>query len=411
MIRSSFLLLLFAASFVAPAVAQPGGPWEVGAGIKARLEEDGFDHIAIADVGEGVWIAYENRAFRSDLHALQYVVRQASQYVATEDTLYLVPSRRRVPLLTLSVPMAAYRAFVLGEISRRAFVDAIGIDPSPEELPDPLRRDRGSPLFVQPDLVVAPQFAAQFGNFDDPVETQLSLAPSLQLSLWRGMRLDAQVVLPLYNELEPEADYVRPGRLTLNQTIRLPRQSFLSGTVGYFTGNQYGVDLEARTYGIGDRSFASARAGYTGFALYDRDQWLYSDIEVLTWSVGAGYVVFPALGFSVEGSFGRFLRGDHGVRLDLVRGPGEFELSIFGLITSEDANAGFRMAIPIPVERHIGAGPLRVRPAERFDWEYQFRKLPLAGESYGTGQAVEDLWGRLDPRLLRERLAALDGWR
>ena len=59
------------------------------------------------------------------------------------------------------------------------------------------------------------------------------------------MKLTAQVVVPVYNDgYGTLAGKTHPGFLTLQQTVRLPYNTWFTGTVGTFNAGRYGADLK-----------------------------------------------------------------------------------------------------------------------------------------------------------------------
>ena len=89
--------------------------------------------------------------------------------------------------------------------------------------------------------------------------------PTLEASLWKGGKVTAQLIIPIHNGYGYKYDDVRPGFLTVSQTVRLPYDVFLTGTVGFFNNNRNGVDLTAEYYPKNKNFWFDARASYTIF--------------------------------------------------------------------------------------------------------------------------------------------------
>jgi hypothetical protein len=244
--------------------------------------------------------------------------------------------------------------------------------------------------------VVHPWLEAQFGDYDDPVQVRLGLAPELRVDVRRGLGLSAQVLFTLQDELRLGESPVRPGVATLNQTVRLPRNAFLSATVGTFTRDRYGADLEGRVFSADGRLAAGAVAGLTGAARYDRGGWRFETVDPpLALLDVAGRIARYDL--VLQATAGRFLDGDRGVRLDVRRRFGELEIGGFGLRTEGGSNGGVTLRIPLPPRTHAATGPVRLRVADAFRWEYRYHGLERAGRRYDTGSRLEELGRRFDP--------------
>lgn len=355
------------------------GAWGQDApAVEERLLNLGLEGIRIEPGGVGRRVGYENRRYRYDVRALNEALEAAGPGVA------LVPYRRGWPLMM--VEPGTDGTWRIAEMAPERLGGAVA-DPSRWKL----------------DLVLRPQVAVEFGNFADPVESQLNLVPEADLQLWRGARVLAQLIVPLQNELGDAGDEVRPGLLTASQVWRFPRGVWASVAAGYFSQRRYGVDVEAlRFFGRG-RLGLGGRLGYTGFASYTNGEWLYGDLDTVTWTAYATVAVWPALGLAVQPAVSRFLDGDVGVQLDVRRAFGEVEVAFRGVHTDHGTDAGFSIVIPLPGTRHLR--PTRVRPrlAEELTWTYWYRALPEVGRTYRTGQRLEELWGELHPAYLRGR--------
>ena len=73
------------------------------------------------------------------------------------------------------------------------------------------------------------------------------LSPAVEVSLWKGMKLTAQLRIPVYNDgYGTLNDKVSPGFLTVSQSFRLPYNVFGRFTVGGFNFDRYGVDLNLK---------------------------------------------------------------------------------------------------------------------------------------------------------------------
>lgn len=118
-----------------------------------------------------------------------------------------------------------------------------------------------------------------------------NLSPAVEVSFWKGMKLTAQVIFPVYNDGYGDlADKVRPGFLTLQQTVRLPYNTWLTGTVGTFNASRYGGDLKLLHVLKADERFSfEGRIGLTAAYEWDGFEFYYGTKTRLTWSLGANF--------------------------------------------------------------------------------------------------------------------------
>lgn len=376
--------------------------------LTARLVAEGFENVSVSHGAGKVVVRYDNRVYRYPARALQRVILIAGAQHSDAETITIVPLSGGIPLFSLTFLGASYREWQAGRRPLETFLETLEIDLDVTPGPDGARSRGVNPHTWKLDLVGQPQFAADFGNFDDPVESQINLSPIATASLWRGMRVTTQLILPLQDDLGGGG--IRPGLLTASQVVRLPFATFAAVDAGYFTNNRYGFQTELRTYLLEGRAYVGGQASRTGYARFSDRTWNYGGFD--TWSLfaRAGVVAWPEHQLALHATYGRFLFGDTGLRFDVQRAFGEVEIGFFGLLSGGEKNAGVNLSIPLPGSRYARPGRFRVRPARAFAWEYRYRKIPRTGLSFDAGHDLDALWQDLHPATVRAQLRELDGW-
>lgn len=246
------------------------------------------------------------------------------------------------------------------------------------------------------DISLHPRYSALFGFYRDPVMLQLNLAPRLNVRLWRGFEISAQVIFPLYNEFSTEGDFVRPGLLTASQFVRLPGPTFVRATAGTFTNRRFGIDVRTRRFFDDGRFRAGFDLGRTGNAYFpngsifvERDpEWVVLGTAGFTWRRQRLYV---------DGAAGRFLFGDLGGRIEVMRQFGQADIGFVFAQTVNGANAGLRLILPLFEDLYVGSSSVRVRPAPDFTWDYMYRAGTNVGESYDTGYFMDRVYRQHQP--------------
>ena len=90
------------------------------------------------------------------------------------------------------------------------------------------------------DVLVYPQLAFKNLVITQIYQVLFDLSPAIEVSLWKGMKLTAQLKIPVYNDGYGRfEDKVHPGHITISQRFRLPDNVFGKVTVGCFSANQY----------------------------------------------------------------------------------------------------------------------------------------------------------------------------
>ncbi|MCI0496084.1 YjbH domain-containing protein [candidate division KSB1 bacterium] len=322
-----------------------------------------------------IWISYENRSYRNEVTALGIVLNYASECLLFADQFILVPKYRNTPLKYIEVTRQKFQQFIQNEISSEELLEALKISVRPiGELPLPgygsLNRESS---FFKLDLVFSPGFKTQFAQPDDPAKLQFNFLSDLTFTLAKGLQFNGQWVAPLYNEFQQKEGRSRLGRFYLNQLIRLPSSTFLSLSGGLFEYQCYGFSGQVQRFFWGDRLTFSTRLDYLETSLLSqhlplnfpcRNQWAY---------LLQGQYRFDPINFTAKLTWGRYLLGDRGWRIDIVRTFRELELGFMGVWSeSLEFLTGMTVRIPFPVSKQVHPGKIRVCSPAFVPWNYRY---------------------------------------
>lgn len=369
--------------------------------ITSLLVNEGFENVIAIVNTNSVIISYENRIYRSEPEACANVVKIVLSAIEKEKDLKLLPKLRGISILLIKIPakvieeITAFNKFDYSKID--VYIDT---DLYTSAL-NHLTPSNSSKYKI--DIIVHPQVKARFGNFDKVAETQINLAPEIRTSIWKGMSFSAQAILPLHNELDSVGNYIRPGFVTVNQFIRLPFNSFASGTLGYFSDKRYGADLEIKNYLMNGKVSFGFNLGYTGMAFYQKGTWHYSNETTLTSLASASYR-HPQLDLNLKISYGTYLQKDKGVRLEINRQFGETEIGFFCSKTTLSNNGGFYFSVPLFPSKYWKIKTVRVRPVESFPWEYRYKTIDEDLRIYDTGNRIDNLLKDFNPDYFKKQL-------
>ncbi|MFL5384947.1 MAG: YjbH domain-containing protein [Longimicrobiaceae bacterium] len=363
----------------------------------ASMTRRGFANVAAVLDGQRLFVAFENTLYRDERRAL----RQAAELVWPEldagQELVLVATDRAIPLVALRYATPGgmdsstlTRGSAVPSPQPTASLDVSDLPPA--LLHAPVAR----PSFGRFDVAVHPWLEAVFGDGDNPVASRTGLAPELRVALRHGLSVSAQTLITLQDDVPTGESRVRPALVTLNQTVRLPRNVFVSATLGTFTPDRYGLDLEGRAYSLDGRWSVGAEIGRTGGVAYGREGWTRTPMQSRTLLADAAWWS-PRYDVRVQAMAGTFLDTERGVRLELVRRFGEVEIGWFVTRSEAGGTGGAVLQVPLLPARYAALGPARLRAADAFHWEYRYRDFVPVGRRYRTGNRLEDLVGRFHP--------------
>lgn len=134
------------------------------------------------------------------------------------------------------------------------------------------------------------------------IRAVINIAPAVEARLWKGAAFTGQVILPVWNNMVGQMDYIRAGVLTLSQEFGLPGGAFGRVTVGNFTNNRMGADLKLRYVTPDDRWMFGLEGGVTGSSTFYEGKW-----QVSNWKRGerGGGGSFPRKAFQYGFQLGR----------------------------------------------------------------------------------------------------------
>ena len=258
----------------------------------------------------------------------------------------------------------------------------------------------------KPDIVVIPQLRTQFGNFDNPVQSNINLIPELNLQIAKGLTFKGQYIFPVQNDyfFDEEGKTMRPGNITLNHFMRLNDDFYVNTTVGLFNKNRAGLNLEIRKIFSDGKFSIGANLGLTTGYSYTGYQTVYLDYEqYLTALLELEYRYVP---FNLTGMLqaGNFLYNSLGARINVLRQFGEVNVGFFMLITEDVFNGGFMIGIPLPPRKYTKLKYARIRPSHRFNWEYRAKGFPTSGAMYNTGHDLFVTFLDLNPNQIKSQI-------
>ena len=367
----------------------------------------GLESVSVSSRNDTLFLSFENRRYRWEVTAVAEALNTVMPLTGDSTVVNLTLLRTGIPVVTITVPKRVYGELIAGTMSEATFEKEITVTLAQSRAKDAAMNVSRplNPAYRKADFSVAPLLKLQLGNFDNPLEAMFALVPGMQMTLARGTSLTAQVIVPVFNNLTPEAGKVRPGIVTLSQTIRLPHHFYTTLSAGYFTNDQYGFSGEVKKYLFNARVSAGAIIGYTGTAGWVQDTWLYTGLSTVTWSANASWR-WAKQDLTLRASYGRYIYGDQGIRVDAVRRFGEVSVGFWAIRSGGVTNGGFNFVIPLPPRRYPSKHRVRLRPASYVPWEYRAFGLPHQGKTYHTGSEIETLMFNLNPDYLRTHLGS-----
>jgi hypothetical protein len=405
-------MLLVSAMFLAPVVrGQDAAPSESEALIQA-LVDAGFENVQV-QTGEGlVTVWYENRVFRNEMTAMGVVGLLAVPRVPPDATLELVPRNRGVPLLSVSAPASAWGGFLEGRDSadrfRAALVVRLGARANGAVLTAPPARNLP---YLRADLALRPLYSFRLGIAEDTYLYTLQAAPEGTMSPFYGGLVTAQVGFRIHDDLDPCGSEdpcgaaVKPVRNTLSWGGWLPKQWLLAASAGTFPGDRYGLLTQAGRLFLDGQLEVLAGGELTGRLQFLDSVVQYSDLAQWTAYAAATY---RTRGIDLEATLtgGRFREGEMGVRVDVQRRLGEFEVGFFGVVNEHDDVGGITLRVALPVRHYLRPSRVRLTTVPEFPLTYRESVASVAVQT-SMYDSLDRLRKRLYPTYIRNNVEIL----
>ena len=308
--------------------------------LAEKLEAAGMENVKAVRTEQG-WVAsFEDRLYRSSYEGVGKAVEAAlACETAGQETVLVVTDENGIPVLRIGLP---------GEVAESYRAGNCGLKEGTET------RNRSS---WKPDLCVYPQVFLENTSFDKLYRYSISLAPALEMPLWKGAELTAQVIFPIVGNQQGELKQIRPGVVALKQGFYWKRNWKTTIEAGLLTNHRDG------------RWELGGRLGLTVYSLIDNQGWTVTNRPKVNAGVYArAYIPVWNTEVTVEGN--RFVYGDYGVKGDLTRHFGEYTVGLYGIYTGGMVNGGFSFAIPLPGRKYKRWKGMRVKPADYFSYTY-----------------------------------------
>jgi hypothetical protein len=222
------------------------------------------------------------------------------------------------------------------------------------------------------DVVIYPEFSFKNVIITQVYQVLFNLSPAIEMSLWNGMKLTAQMVFPVYNDgYGTLAGKVHPGFLTLEQTVRLPYNIWTTLTVGTFSNDRYGVNLKLFHPFKDERFSVEGRIGLTGMAYWDGFKMYYGTEKRVTWNLGGSFF-WPRFSTQIKAQVEQYLLGERGIYGELIR---HFRYASIGFYLERAEHArtdgGFRLQVALPPYKYKRRGYIpRVTPSKNMGFRY-----------------------------------------
>lgn len=338
--------------------------------IQQRVVDLGMEEVAVARTESATYLTWEDNVYRGSYRGLYEVICSVLNS-ETDSDIYLVVQEDRFPQLEVCLRQDVMDDYRRGDLSLSEVMQTLELsrhtDASARQLKGAKRVNR---MAGKVDLVLDPYLSLTNAWMDKIYGVQFDLAPTLRIGLWKGATFTGQVILPVWNNMTGQMDYVRPGTVTIRQELRLPKNIFASVSVGNFSNYRMGVDGSLQYRTDDDRWGFGLNGGLTGYSTFYNGDWKVSKWKQVT---GAAWVRYtePHYNMDFDVRAIRCIFGDMGAMADCTRHFGEVSIGFYAMITDGEVNGGFHFCVPLSPRKQMKCRAFRVALPEYFPMRYE----------------------------------------
>ena len=346
-------LLIILLLCIAPCLTMMGQT-KVADDVVKMLTEMGFENIGcVEDDKERIYVL-QNTAFRANGVGIATAVDVIQKNgLPTYKPCRIVVLDNNVPQLSL------YYQPIIGdsvlEAKREDWKVSYELGNSWNKVRKEIKLENSSLFKV--DVLVYPGLSLKNLIITQIYQVLFRLSPAVEVSLWKGMKLTAQLRIPVYNDgYGALNDKVSPGFLTVSQSFRLPYNVFGRFTVGGFNFDRYGVDLNLMRPFKDERFSVMARVGYTGIGYWDGFSFHYDTDKVWTWTLGGAFY-WPEYNTQFSLKAEQYLMGDRGVKFEMTRHFRYCSVGFYAMKGKDaNSNGGFTFQVLLPPYKYKRKG-------------------------------------------------------
>lgn len=309
------------------------------------LVKMGYENVRwTEDDGERVYVI-QNSAYRLNGVGIRKALEQIEEKgFPSGKSCRLIVLDNNVPVLSLYRPAAGK-----DPVAQTSFQDwNVSYDLAESWKKVKKEKELNSSLF-KVDILVYPELSFKNLIITQIYQVLFDLSPAVEVSLWKGMKLTAQVKIPVYNDgYGPLNSKVRPGFVTVAQQFRLPFNLFGTATVGLFNSDRFGGDLKLVHPFKNEHFSVEGRIGLTAGYYWDGFKFHYGTKTRLTWSLGGNYY-WPRFNVQFNLKAEQYLLGEKGVRFEMIRHFRYCSVGFYAMKAQRaNMNGGFRFQVALP---------------------------------------------------------------
>jgi hypothetical protein len=332
------------------------------------LVDMGFENVSVSETENELVYVMENTAYRLNGKGTAKAIELIQAMgMPADKSCRLIFLKNNVPEISLY-----YHREAADSLSEASLADWKPTYELGDDWRRIVRAGKENSSLYKIDVVIYPELSLKNLVITQIYQVLFCLSPAIEVSLWNGMKLTAQVVLPIYNDgYSSRMGKVHPGFLTLQQRVRLPYNVWATLTAGFFNADRYGVNLAVFHPFKDERFSVDGRIAVTGTQMWNNFKVTYGTKTRVTWNLGGSFY-WPRYNTQVSAHVEQYLYGEKGGSAELIR---HFRYASIGFYLEKAQHAktdgGFRFQVALPPYKYKRKGYIpRVTPSKNMGLRY-----------------------------------------
>lgn len=313
------------------------------ASLESALEREGFANIRTVERDSTLVLTIQNEAYKLQASGIAAAIKVLeSQDILDGRRVEMIVTDYEIPQVTVKYDPAVGDWKVTHKLDSQDW-----------------KLVKSQPVtnssFGKVDINVYPQISLMNLIITQVYQSLWQLSPEFTVSLWPGMKISAQVKIPLYNDgFGYRESKVHPGLLTFSQRFRTPYDIMGRFSMGVFHNNRHGIALQLkRNFTFAPWAWVEGHFAMLGLCYYDGFILHFDNKVSPYWSLGAG-AYWPKLETTFQMKVEKFLLNDYGIKFEMIRHFRYCSIGFYaekGLNSYAKTNGGFRFQIALPPYR------------------------------------------------------------
>lgn len=348
--RFKFTCLMISILFASPAVGYAQGDGEFTSG---KLAELGFENVRWTEDSEERVYTIENNMYKIQAIGIAKAIGVIQKEGLPQG------KRCKVIVTNYNVPQVAltYNPLTANTDSVTTADWDVSYQIGKESWDKVKKQEKKNSSLFKVDIVVYPHLSFKNYIITQIYQALFELSPAIEVSLWPGSKVTAQLMIPIYNDgYYGAAEHVRPGLLTLEQNFMIANRLRMRAVVGNFTQYSFGGELSAYLPLSNEHFSIEGKVGYVGIGYFPKfDKFVYNGETRFLFSVGGDYY-WSQYNTQFKLRAEQYLMKEKGIKFEIIR---HFRTVSIGFYVQKaqhaSSNGGFTFSASLPpfrLKRH-----------------------------------------------------------